>query len=79
MYCICIILIWICDSFLEDDVGGRVKRKRKPSEKVLELQAEKVKKPSKSSKSAKPKAKSFGDQDNNCNGNDFYGDGINDE
>ena len=37
--------------FLEDDAGGRVKRKRKPSEKVLELQAEKAKKPSKSSKS----------------------------
>ncbi|XP_047180676.1 protein RBL-like isoform X2 [Vigna umbellata] len=62
-------------SLLEDD-AGRFKRKRKPSEKVLELQAEKVKKSSKSSKLAKPKSKSLVDQDN---GNSFHGDGISDE
>ena len=45
-----------------------MKRKRKPSEKVLELQAEKVKKPSKSSKSEKPKSRSLADEDN---GNSF--------
>ncbi|KHN26444.1 Retinoblastoma-binding protein 5 [Glycine soja] len=60
---------------LEDD-AGRMKRKRKPSEKVLELQAEKVKKPSKSSKSEKPKSKSLADQDN---GNGFHGGGLYDE
>ena len=60
-----------------DDAGGtRVKRKRKPSEKVLELQAEKIKKPSKSSKSSKSKTKSLVDQDN---GNGFYGDELSDE
>ncbi|KAK2354325.1 protein RBL [Trifolium repens] len=50
---------------VEDDaVGTRIKRKRKPSEKVLELQAEKVKKPSKSSKSSKTKNKSLFDESN---------------
>nr|AFK42526.1 unknown [Lotus japonicus] len=61
---------------LADDAGGRMKRKRKPSEKVLELQAEKVKKPSKSSKSAKSKSKPSVDQDD---GNGFYGDGLYDD
>ncbi|WJX84985.1 hypothetical protein P8452_67501 [Trifolium repens] len=41
-----------------------MKRNRKPSEKVLELQAEKVKKPSKASKSSKPKSKSLADKSN---------------
>ncbi|KAG4390922.1 hypothetical protein GLYMA_05G087400v4 [Glycine max] len=53
---------------LEDD-AGRMKRKRKPSEKVLELQAEKVKKPSKSSKSEKPKSRSLADEDNDNGAN----------
>lgn len=53
-----------------------MKRKRKPSEKVLELQAEKVKKPSKSSKLPKSKSKSLVDQDN---GNGFNGDRLYDE
>ncbi|CAL0301769.1 unnamed protein product [Lupinus luteus] len=56
---------------LQDDAGGRMKRKRKPSEKVLELQAEKVNKPPKPTKSAKSKCKSSADQDN---GNGFSGD-----
>jgi len=60
--------------FYVDD-AGRIKRKRKPSEKVLELQAEKVKRSSKSSKLAKPKSKSLVDQDN---GNSFHGDGLSD-
>lgn len=53
-----------------------MKRKRKPSEKGLELQAEKVKKPSKNSKSLKSKTKSLVDQDN---GNGLYGDEASDE
>ncbi|GAU30403.1 hypothetical protein TSUD_364490 [Trifolium subterraneum] len=62
---------------VEDDaVGTRIKRKRKPSEKVLELQAEKVKKPSKSSKSSKTKSKSLFDE---SNGNGFYYDELSDE
>ena len=66
---------------LADDSGGtRLKRKRKPSEKGLELQAEKqaekVKKPSKSSKSSKSKSKSLVDQ---INGNGVYRDEISDE
>ncbi|KAK2407598.1 protein RBL [Trifolium repens] len=62
---------------VEDDaVGTRIKRKRKPSEKVLELQAEKVKKPSKSSKSSKTKNKSLFDE---SNGNGFYYDELSDE
>ncbi|XLS99126.1 hypothetical protein HN51_041861 [Arachis hypogaea] len=62
---------------VEDDAGGaRVKRKRKPSEKVLELQAEKIKKPSKPSKSSKPKGKSLVDQDNS---NGFDGVELTDE
>ncbi|XP_061350318.1 protein RBL-like isoform X1 [Gastrolobium bilobum] len=62
---------------VEEDAGGtRIKRKRKPSEKVLELQAEKVKKPSKSSKSSKSKSKSLVDEDN---GNGYYGDELSDE
>lgn len=60
-----------------DDAGGtRIKRKRKPSEKVLELQAERVKKPSKSSKSSKSKIKPSVDEDN---GNGFYYDEHSDE
>ncbi|XP_052194192.1 protein RBL isoform X2 [Diospyros lotus] len=50
------------NSAAEDTGGTRIKRRRKPSEKVLELQAEKVKKPSKkikpSGKSSKIKSKS---------------------
>ncbi|XP_019450453.1 PREDICTED: protein RBL-like isoform X1 [Lupinus angustifolius] len=62
---------------VEDDAGGtHIKRKRKLSEKVLELQAEKVKKPSKSSKTSKSKSKSLFDQDNN--GNDSHGDQVSD-
>ncbi|KAL1353124.1 protein RBL isoform X2 [Arachis stenosperma] len=62
---------------VEDDAGGaRVKRKRKPSEKVLELQAEKIKKPSKPSKSSKPRGKSLVDQDNS---NGFDGVELTDE
>ncbi|KAK4253158.1 hypothetical protein QN277_010761 [Acacia crassicarpa] len=62
---------------LEDDAGGtHMKRKRKPSEKGLELQAERVKKPSKSSKSLKSKSKSFVDQDN---GDSLYADELSDE
>ncbi|MED6174826.1 hypothetical protein PIB30_072729 [Stylosanthes scabra] len=62
---------------VEDDAGGaRVKRKRKPSEKVLELQAEKIKRPSKPSKSSKPKSKSLVDQDNS---NGFDGVELTDE
>lgn len=53
-----------------DDVnGGRLKRKRKPSEKVLESQAEMVKKPVKKTKPSakatlKPKDKFLVDEDN---------------
>ncbi|KAI9070962.1 hypothetical protein K1719_047073 [Acacia pycnantha] len=62
---------------LEDDAGGtHMKRKRKPSEKGLELQAERVKKPSKFSKSSKSKSKSFVDQDN---GDSLYADELSDE
>jgi COMPASS component SWD1 len=43
---------------------------------VLELQAEKVKKPSKSSKSSKTKSKSLFDE---SNGNGFYYDELSDE
>ncbi|CAL0328778.1 unnamed protein product [Lupinus luteus] len=62
---------------VEDGAGGmRIKRKRKPSEKVLDLQDEKVKKPSKSSKASKSKSKSLVDQNNNGNG--FHSDEISD-
>lgn len=63
---------------LEEDTGGtRLKRKRKPSEKGLELQAEKVRKPLKSSgRSSKVKSKSMADQDMS---NGVYGDDISDE
>lgn len=54
-----------------------MKRKRKPSEKGLELQAEKVKKPSKpSSRLSKFKTKSMVHQDNS---NGTYGDDNSDE
>lgn len=54
-----------------------MKRKRKPSEKGLELQAEKVKKPpSKNSKLSKSKTKSSVDQNN---GNGLDGDEASDE
>ncbi|KAL5733756.1 hypothetical protein ACOSP7_033100 [Xanthoceras sorbifolium] len=63
---------------LEDDTGGtRVKRRRKPSEKGLELQAEKVRKPLKSSgRSSKVKSKSTIDQEIS---NGVYGDDVSDE
>lgn len=51
---------------LDEDTGGRLNRKRKPSEKGLELQAEKVKKPLKplkSSSRSKTKGKPVADQD----------------
>ncbi|WJX84986.1 hypothetical protein P8452_67502 [Trifolium repens] len=62
-----------------DDTGGtQMKRNRKPSEKVLELQAEKVKKPSKASKSSKPKSKSLADKSNG-NESGLYSDELSDE
>ncbi|KAI5420842.1 hypothetical protein KIW84_044608, partial [Lathyrus oleraceus] len=62
---------------VEDDAAGtRIKRKRRPSEKVLELQAEKVKKPLKSSKSSRTKTKSLVDENAD---NDFYYDELSDE
>ncbi|KAK2634982.1 hypothetical protein Ddye_029774 [Dipteronia dyeriana] len=63
---------------LEDDTGGtRVKRKRKPSEKGLELQAVKVRKPLKSSgRSSKVKSRSTIDQEIS---NGVYGDDVSDE
>lgn len=55
------------NSFAEDASGGRLKRKRKPSEKVLESQAEMVKKPVKktkpSAKALKTREKSVVDED----------------
>ncbi|KAI5421529.1 protein RBL [Lathyrus oleraceus] len=61
---------------VEDDaVGTRIKRNRKPSEKVLELQAEKVNN-SKSSKSSRTNTKSLVDE-NARNG--FYYDELSDE
>ena len=51
-----------------------MRRKRKPSEKILELQAEKVKKPLKpSGRLSKVKNKSVADLDN---GNGFIGDDV---
>ncbi|PON66852.1 Guanine nucleotide-binding protein, beta subunit [Parasponia andersonii] len=63
---------------LEEDAGGtRLKRKRKPSEKGLELQAEKVRKPLKpSGRSSKLKNKSVVDEDTS---NGFNGDDVSDE
>ncbi|XP_007010539.2 PREDICTED: protein RBL [Theobroma cacao] len=66
---------------LEEDTGGtRLKRKRKPSEKGLELQAEKVRKPLKPLKSSgrlsKTKNKSVVDQDY---GNSVYADDGSDD
>jgi len=61
--------------FTDDAVGTRIKRKRKPSEKVLELQAERTK-ISKSSKSSRTKTKSLVDE---SNGNGFYYDDLSDE
>ncbi|TXG48334.1 hypothetical protein EZV62_027628 [Acer yangbiense] len=63
---------------LEDDTGGtRVKRKRKPSEKGLELQAVKVRKPLKSSgRSSKVKSRCTIDQEIS---NGVYGDDVSDE
>ncbi|CAK7352342.1 unnamed protein product [Dovyalis caffra] len=63
---------------LEEDTGGtRMKRKRKPSKKGLELQAGKVRKPLKplksSGRSSKLRSKSVTDLDN---GNVIYGDDI---
>ncbi|XP_062091650.1 protein RBL isoform X1 [Humulus lupulus] len=64
---------------LEEDAGEtRLKRKRKPSEKGLELQAEKVRKPLKSSgRSSKLKNKSVVDEDTS-NGYGFDGDDVSD-
>ncbi|WJX63525.1 hypothetical protein P8452_48397 [Trifolium repens] len=62
----------------DDAAGTRLKRNRKPSEKVLELQAEKVKKPSKASKSSKPKSKSLADKSNG-NESGLYSDELSDE
>ncbi|KAJ8433937.1 hypothetical protein Cgig2_001866 [Carnegiea gigantea] len=63
----------IDNSAVEDTSGGRLKRRRKPSEKVLELQAEKVKKPVKkikpSGKPLKPKNKSPVHEDNSASAN----------
>lgn len=61
------------NSAVEDTSGGRLKRRRKPSEKVLELQAEKVKKPVKKikplGKPLKPKNKSSVHEDNSASAN----------
>ena len=67
----------IIDNSIADDAGGsRMRRKRKPSEKILELQAEKVKKPLKpSGRLSKVKNKSVADLDN---GNGFLGDDVSD-
>ncbi|KAK2356079.1 protein RBL [Trifolium repens] len=66
-------------SLQRNDTGGtQMKRNRKPSEKVLELQAEKVKKPSKASKSSKPKSKSLADKSNG-NESGLYSDELSDE
>ncbi|KAK4858696.1 hypothetical protein QYF36_020596 [Acer negundo] len=64
---------------LEDDTGGtRVKRKRKPSEKGLELQAVKVRKPLKSSgRSSKVKSRCTTIDQEISNG--VYGDDVSDE
>nr|XP_027187508.1 protein RBL-like isoform X2 [Cicer arietinum] len=65
---------------VKDDAGGtRSKRKRKPSEKVLELQAEKVKKSSKASKSSKPKSKSLGGVSNGNGNRNSYCNELSDE
>ncbi|KAK2356083.1 protein RBL [Trifolium repens] len=70
---------WLQHYLLTDDTGGtQMKRNRKPSEKVLELQAEKVKKPSKASKSSKPKSKSLADKSNG-NESGLYSDELSDE
>lgn len=62
---------------MEDAGGTRLKRKRNPSEKGLELQAEKVRKPSKSSaRPSKLKNKSVVDDDTS---NGFNGDDGSDE
>ncbi|KAJ6697508.1 hypothetical protein OIU85_003837 [Salix viminalis] len=62
---------------LEEDTGGtRMKRKRKPSEKGLELQAEKGRKPMKSSgRLSKTRSKPVADRDIS---NGIYGDDISD-
>lgn len=65
----------------EDTAGGnQLKRKRKLSEKGLELQAEKVRKPMKPLKStgrlSKTKNKSVVDQDS---GNGLYADDVSDD
>ena len=55
------------NSAAEDTVGTNLKRRRKPSEKVLELQAEKVRKPSRkmkpSGKSSKTRNNSLVEQE----------------
>lgn len=69
----------VCFAVLDnpDDAGGaRVKRRRKPSEKGLELQAEKVKKPSTKPTSRLSKFKTQSHQDNS---NGTYGDDNSDD
>ena len=68
----------IIDNSIANDAGGsRMRRQRKPSEKILELQAEKVKKPLKpSGRLSKVKNKSVADLDN---GNGFLGDDVSDQ
>jgi len=75
-YSVCIFDILPSTLFTDDAVGTRIKRKRKPSDKVLELQAESVDKTSKSSKSSRTKSKSLVDE---SNGNGFYYDDLSDE
>ena len=69
---------WLDNYLTEDGGGARSKRKRKPSEKGMELQAEKVRKPLKSSnKSFQHKSKSVVDDEDTSNG--FNGDYVSDE
>lgn len=75
-YSVCIFDMLPLTLFTDDAGATQIKRKRKPSETVLELQAEKVKKPSKSSKSSRTKSKSFVDENN---GDGFYYDEFSDE
>jgi len=64
------------DSLTEDTGGTRMKRKRKPSEKGLELQAEKGRKPLKSyGRVSKVRSKPVADLDIT---NGIYGDDISD-
>jgi len=75
-YSVCIIDILPSTLFTDDAVETRIKRRRKPSEKVLELQAERVHKTSKPSKSSRTKTKSLFDE---SHGDGFYYDDLSDE